>query len=57
MQQHITTTAIVFICQNNYFLINHAPPFKVSAFNFALFDAALFNLALFDAALFDAELF
>ena len=38
------------------FLINDAPPFKVTALNIALFDASLFNLALFDAALFDVEL-
>ena len=37
------TIAIIFSCQNNYFLISDAPLFIVIAFNVALFDVALFD--------------
>ena len=57
MRQHIVTTAITFSFQNNPFLINDAPLFKVVAFIVALFNVALFNLALFEAVMFDVTLF
>ena len=57
VKQHIITTALIFSCQNNSFLINYAPLFKFVTFNILLFDVALFYLVLFDAALFDVELF
>ena len=56
MKKHIITTSITFSCQNNSFLINDAPLFKVVAVNIAL-EFALFTFALFDAVLFDVELF
>ena len=51
-----TAQYLVVIINNNAFLINNAPLFRLVAFNFAVFDVALFNLALFDAALFDVLL-
>ena len=47
----IITTAIIFSCHSNSFLIN-TPLLKLVAFN-----VTPFNLALFDAALFNVELF
>ena len=55
VKQDIIRTAMIFSCQNNSFLINDAPLFKVVAFNAALFNVVQFNLALFDAAMFDVD--
>ena len=53
-----------FLCrigwENNSFLINHGPQWKVLAFSVELFEFALFELielALFVTALFGVELF
>ena len=47
VKQRIIKTAIIFSCQNNSFLINDTPLFKVAAFNVVLFDVALFDVELF----------
>ena len=46
LKHRIITTAIVFICHNNFFLINDAPFIKLVTSNVAQFDVTLFDLLI-----------